>query len=191
MDNHCRGSAAGRANQFGSPESCQALQLKIFCFTVFLICGRRCPARAAMRGASRSSRNVARVAMDACGVRLAYVGPAKTPQRTAKSCGSGAATVASIPAGLCWQGNGDNKRRSPGRARISRKAIARGRPGCPGCTREAVCVFSTHCTRCLRAQSAPGLPCALCQREGQRRCKARAKARRGNVDAHPHRCLTS
>jgi len=28
-----------------------------------------------------------------------------------------AATVASIPAGPCWQGNGDKKRRSPGRAR--------------------------------------------------------------------------
>ena len=41
--------------------------------------------------------------------------------RTAKSCGPGAATVASIHAGLCWQGNGDKKRRSPGRARISRQ----------------------------------------------------------------------
>src|SRR5215475_8282194 len=44
------------------------------------------------------------------------------------------------PARLCGLDNGDNKGRSPGRARISRKAIARGRPGCPGCTREAVCV---------------------------------------------------
>src|SRR5262245_55518493 len=34
----------------------------------------------------------------------------------------------------CGNGNGDNKRRSPGRARISRKTIARGKPGCPGCT---------------------------------------------------------
>ena len=31
-------------------------------------------------------------------------------------------------------GNGDKNRRSPGRLRISRKAIARGKPGCPGCT---------------------------------------------------------
>ena len=59
---------------------------------------------------------------------------AKRPWRTAKSCGPGAATVASIPAGPCWRGNGDKNRRSPGRARISRKAIARGKPGCPGCT---------------------------------------------------------
>jgi len=42
---------------------------------------------------------------------------AKRPWRTAKSCGPGAATVASIPAGLCWRGNGDKNRRSPGRAR--------------------------------------------------------------------------
>jgi hypothetical protein len=33
----------------------------------------------------------------------------KTLQRTAKSCGPGAATVASIHAGLCWHGNGDKK----------------------------------------------------------------------------------
>ena len=38
------------------------------------------------------------------------------------------------PACLCGFGNGDNKGRSPGRARISRKAIARGKPGCLGCT---------------------------------------------------------
>jgi hypothetical protein len=38
------------------------------------------------------------------------------------------------PARPCRLGNGDNKRRSPGRARISRKAIARGKPGCLGCT---------------------------------------------------------
>jgi hypothetical protein len=31
------------------------------------------------------------------------------------------------PARLCGLGNGDNQGRSPGRARISRKAIARGK----------------------------------------------------------------
>ena len=30
--------------------------------------------------------------------------------------------------------NGDNQRRSPGRSRISRQTIARGKPGCLGCT---------------------------------------------------------
>ena len=52
---------------------------------------------------------------------------AKTPRRTAKSCGPGAATLASIPAGLCGRGNGDNQGRSPGRSRISRKPISRGK----------------------------------------------------------------
>jgi hypothetical protein len=36
--------------------------------------------------------------------------------------------------GIYPAGDGGNKRRSPGRARISRNTIARGKPGCPGCT---------------------------------------------------------
>src|SRR5262245_44782451 len=64
--------------------------------------------------------------MDACCVRC-FVRRTKTRQRTAKSCGPGAATLASIHAAPWWRGNGDNKGRSPGRARISRKAIARGK----------------------------------------------------------------
>ena len=63
-----------------------------------------------------------------------FLRAATAKQRTAKSCGPGAATVASIRAGPCWHGNGDKKRRSPGRARISRQTIARGKPGCLGCT---------------------------------------------------------
>src|SRR5437870_6976127 len=70
------------------------------------------------------------------------------------------------PPRLCGVGNGDNKGRSPGRARISRKAIARGKPGCPGCTcgltRVHFCSTPTHMG--LRAQSAPGFPCALFKR---------------------------
>ena len=54
-------------------------------------------------------------------------------QRTAKSCGPGAATLA-LPAGGLLPHNGGKKGRSPGRARISRKTIARGKPGCLGCT---------------------------------------------------------
>jgi hypothetical protein len=69
----------------------------------------------------------ARDAMDAA-ASGGFARRTKRPQRTAKSCGPGAATVASILSGLCWGGNGDNKRRSPGRARISRQTIARGKP---------------------------------------------------------------
>src|SRR5947209_5843166 len=53
--------------------------------------------------------------------------------RTAKSCGPGAATLA-LRRRKFFADNGGKKGRSPGRARISRKAVARGRPGCLGCT---------------------------------------------------------
>jgi hypothetical protein len=39
-------------------------------------------------------------------------------------------------------GDGGKKRRSPGRARISRNTIARGKPGCPGCTCSSTRVLS-------------------------------------------------
>src|SRR5204862_5771151 len=111
--------------------------------------------------ASRSSRNVGAGCDGRCGVRCVKACPAKSLRRTAKSCGPGAATVASIHAGPCWRGNGDNQRRSPGRARISRQTIARGKPGCLGCTCliRVRFLFSLHTV--LRAQSAPGFPCAL------------------------------
>src|SRR6187402_3618434 len=106
---------------------------------------------------------------------------AKRPQRTAKSCGPGAATVASIHAGLCWHGNGDNQRRSPGRARISRKTIARGKPGCLGCTCliRVRFLFSLHTV--LRAQSAPGFPCALSSERDNEFEIARGKSCRENA----------
>src|SRR5262245_21744048 len=89
---------------------------------------------------------------------------------------------------LCGLGNGDNKGRSPGRVRISRKAIARGRSGCPGCTCQSRVLFSTGLSHTvLRAQSAPGLPCALCQREGLEDASLRRKTRRENEDA----CLST
>ena len=72
------------------------------------------------------------------------------------------------PPCLCGAGNGDNKRRSPGRARISRQTIARGKPGCLGCTCQTRVRFFLPLHTVLRAQSAPGFPCALCLEEGQR-----------------------
>ena len=62
---------------------------------------------------------------EACGT------PDERAPRTVKSCGPGAATLA-----LRWRkpATGARKAASPGRARISRKAVARGKPGCPGCT---------------------------------------------------------
>ncbi len=115
----------------------------------------------------------------------------KTLRRTAKSCGPGAATLASIPAGLCWQGNGDNKGRSPGRVRISRKAIARGKPGCLGCTciiRVRSLDYPLHTV--LRAQSAPGFPCALFTEEGANEIAKlrRNRAVRTGEHVHPRHC---
>ena len=69
--------------------------------------------------------------------------------------------------GKCAADNEGKKGRSPGRVRISRKTIARGKPGCPGCTCSPCPCASAHgmpvCSgaRDLRAQSAPGFPCAL------------------------------
>jgi hypothetical protein len=67
--------------------------------------------------------------------------PDEGAPRTAKSCGPGAATLAlsrwSDPAAT-----GARKAASPGRARISRKAIARGKPGCLGCTCSSTRVLS-------------------------------------------------
>jgi hypothetical protein len=76
----------------------------------------------------------------------------------------GATLAGSIP-----PATGARKAASPGRARISRKTIARGKPGCPGCTCSLTRVHfcSTLRTRDCGAQSAPGFPCALCGSEGQ------------------------
>ena len=70
--------------------------------------------------------------------------------------------------------DGGKQRRSPGRARISRKTIARGKPGCLGCTCQIRVRPSLPLHTVLRAQSAPGFPCALCGSEGQRDCRTRA-----------------
>ena len=59
-----------------------------------------------------------------------------------------------------------------GELEVSRKAIAWGKPGCLGCTCSPCPCASVHgmpvCSRArdLRAQSAPGFPCALCGSEG-------------------------
>jgi len=62
---------------------------------------------------------------------------------------------------------GANKPGTPGRSRSSRKTIAQGKPGCPGCTCSPCPCASAHgmpvCSgaRDLRVPPAPGFPCAL------------------------------
>ena len=140
------------------------------------------PARASEKGTlAHRHGTLARVAMDAaasarckprrrnaCSVRRSRVVLAPRPWR-----------LSAPPCGRC--GNGDKKGRSPGRARISRKTIARGKPGCLGCTCQIRVRSLLPLHTVLRAQSAPGFPCALCQREGQRDVTTRAKTCRGNA----------
>src|ERR1700752_1089040 len=94
------------------------------------------------------------------------------------------------PLRLCGDGNGDNKGRSPGRARISRQTIARGKPGCLGCTCQTrVRSLSTIAHGNLRAQSAPGFPCALCQRGSDEIAELRRnRAVRTRAHACPRHC---
>ena len=74
--------------------------------------------------------------------------------------------------------NGDNQRRSPGRARISRKAIAWGKPGCLGCTcSRCPCACTWDSRVLLHTGSTGAVSARLSLRplrlEGQRGCKTR------------------
>jgi hypothetical protein len=98
----------------------------------------------------------------------------KRAQRTAKSCGPGAATLA-----LRWRGfppaTGARKAASPGRARISRKAIARGKPGCLGCTcQNRVHSFATFAHGAAGAVGARLSLRPLSMRGSKEDCKPRA-----------------
>src|SRR5262249_43385554 len=90
------------------------------------------------------------------------------------------------PAGNPPAGNGGKKGRSPGRARISRKTIARGKPGCPGCT----CQIRVRLLATVAHGAAGAVGARLSLRplykEGQRICRTRVKSRRGNEDAYPN-----
>src|SRR4030095_1257207 len=55
-------------------------------------------------------------------------------QRTAKSCGPGAATLASIRPACAGTATVTKKAAHRGEREVSRQTIARGKPGCLGCT---------------------------------------------------------
>jgi hypothetical protein len=92
------------------------------------------PSQARLRDVSRSSRYV--------GHGMRWAAAASGESSPDESAGSGRRNrvvlaprpwrLSAPPCGRC--GNGDKKGRSPGRARISRQTIARGKPGCLGCT---------------------------------------------------------
>jgi hypothetical protein len=124
-----------------------------------------------MRDASRSSRNVGLGRRWTLRRQAGSSRRTKTLQRTAKSCGPGAATLA-LPAGACSRTTGARKAASPGRARISRKTIARGKPGCPGCTCSSTRVHLLQHSRtrdCGRSRR-PAFPAPF-SRRGTTRCQ--------------------
>src|ERR1700741_5148788 len=70
--------------------------------------------------------------MDAAALGVLH--QARARQRTAKSCGPGAATLASIRPARAGTATVARKAVHRGEHEGSRKAIARGKPGCLGCT---------------------------------------------------------
>jgi hypothetical protein len=93
----------------------------------------------------------------------------KTPRRTAKSCGPGAAMLALSLAGNFREVTVTTSPLHRGEHEVSRKAIAQGMSECSPLTCMLVCAFlcAVWHTR-PRVQRAPGIPCALCFQEGQR-----------------------
>src|ERR1044072_9481923 len=129
------------------------------------------------RGAfARSPCNVARVAMDACGVRWASV-----RRRNAAAYGEVVWTwrrdPGVYPACLCGPGNGGNKGRSPGGARSKPSNIGRGQPGVPAVLVVLARLLYAGGTpvrsgaRDLRVLLAPGFPRALCSQTETRNGK--------------------
>src|SRR5690242_5936111 len=113
--------------------------------------------------------------MDACCVSAVQTAQTKTRQRAAKSCGPGAATLASIrPAGA---GTATVARKAVhrGEYEVSRQTIARGKPGCPGCT----CQTRVHSYYPIAHGDAGAVGARLSLRplfkRGPTRCKAQAK----------------
>jgi hypothetical protein len=142
-----------------------------------------------LRDVSRSSRHVGRGrrwTRRSQAQRLDFErnqGPApdEGKPRTAKSCGPGAATLA-LPAGACSRTTGARKAASPGRVRISRKTIARGRPGCLGCTCSLTRVLSFTTFAHGTAGAVGARPSLRPLFEGGRRIgSTRAKSRRENA----------
>jgi hypothetical protein len=111
----------------------QALQAKIFCFSASAICAILRSSCTHKRDVSRSSRTLGRDAMDALASARSMSRGRKRSRRTAKSCGPGAATLASSR----WSDRSATVAKQAvhrGEHEVSRKAIARGKPGCLGCT---------------------------------------------------------
>src|SRR5436190_125281 len=79
-----------------------------------------------------------------------------------------------------------------GEHEVSRKTIARGKSGCLGCTCLIRVRFFLPLHTVLRAQSAPGFPCALSKGEEQRDCtNSGENASRERAHMFPRHCERS
>ena len=116
----------------------------------------------------------------------------KRLQRTAKSCGPSAATVASTRPACAGTATVTTNAAHRGEHEVSRKTIARGKPGCLGCTCLIRVRFRLPLHTVLRAQSAPGFPCALSKGEEQRDCtNSGENASRERAHMFPRHCERS
>ena len=133
------------------------------------------------------------VTLRRCGLRWTLFAsgdlhPAKRGKRTAKSCGPGAATLASIRPACAGSATGARKAVPRGEREVSRQTIARGKPGCPGCTCQTRVhfPFATDRTRTIAGAAGARLSLRPPHRREQRIDTTRAKTCRGNAGD----CLT-
>jgi hypothetical protein len=132
-----------------------------------------------MRGRLRDRHGtLVRVAMDA--VASGDLSPDEKPTAYGEIVWSWRRDPGATSAGAFLAATGTRKAASPGRARISRKTIARGKPGCLGCT----CQNRVHSFATFAHGAAGAVGARLSLRpltsEGQRDCTTRAKSSRGN-----------
>ena len=166
-------------------QSCQSLSVKIFRFTripIYSINPPSCSAEgrcassrfrwSRMRWTLRRQAGRLPAGRNAGGVRRNRVVLAPRPWRYVGG---------DYPAG-----HGGKKGRSPGRARISRQTSRGESRDVSAVPVKSVCVLVYPLHTVLRAQSAPGFPCASLPRRGATRCKNPDISRRGNASA----CLT-
>ena len=112
--------------------------------------------------------------------RRQVLAPGETPAAAGEIVWSWRRDPGATPAETILSATGARKAASPGRAGISRKTIARGKPSArlaePVVTM-LVCFF--HLQTRLRVRSAPGFPCALFIGEGATEMQPRAKPAAG------------
>src|SRR5689334_3630517 len=88
--------------------------------------------------------------------------PDETSRRTVKSCGPGAATLASIRPASAGLATGATKAVPRGEREVSRQTLRGESRDVLAVPVKAVCVSCYPLHMAMRAQSAPGFPCALC-----------------------------